>query len=64
MQADFYAPQGAAVKKGRLVSKMLNVAEKISSFAPRLADNGVLDFFDKYYGNVVDSSAIISRLKL
>jgi len=48
MQADFYAPDGKAAKRGKLVSEMQSVSGRVDDFAHALADSGVLVVLTKF----------------
>lgn len=48
MQADFYAPEGGAVKRGKKVGKMQSVAKKIDQFIVQVDDKIGLLVFTKY----------------
>lgn len=48
MQADFYAPNGRAAKRGRLVSNMQQKVEKINNFIAKIAKTGLFIVFTKY----------------
>jgi len=48
MQADFYAPNGGAAKRGKLVSNMQNVATKINHFLDQINNKVSLIVFTKY----------------
>ncbi len=48
MQADFYAPDGKAAKRGKLVSEMQNIARLIQNFSHTLAEAGVFVVLTKF----------------
>lgn len=48
MQADFYAPNGGAAKRGKQVSQMNSVASKINQFVEAVHDKIGVTVFTKY----------------